>query len=145
MKTHVEFRSDAFPLEEDGADEVNPGRFGRRLARFVSDELKAKKFAAYEPVEADWGWIVPIANKGFELSIGCGNYDEYPEDGFLCFIEPHTPTIRRLGFLWKIDVSDRVNALQRALDEVLSEHPGVRDIRWWTYDEFNRPRRSVRD
>ena len=144
MKTHVEFRSDAFPPEEDGADELNPGCI--ELAKFLSRNLKGKGFETEEPGEEDWGWMVPIKNKDFALWIGCGCYrDENHDDGFLCFIEPHTPTIRRFGFLWKIDVSERVTTLQRALNEVLSEHPGVRDIRWWTYDGFNRPRRSVRD
>ena len=141
MKTHVEFRSTAFPPEENGADEVNPGRFGRQLARFVAEGLRKKGFATKEPVEADWGWRVPIENEGFDLWIGCGNYDEYPEDGFLCFIEPHTPTLRRWLF-WKIDVSDRVTALQRAIHDVLISHTQIRDIKWWTYDEFNRPNKK---
>jgi hypothetical protein len=70
------------------------------------------------------------------LWIGCGNYEEYP-DGFLCFIEPHKPTIRK--FLRKIDTSARVGALREAIDQLLSTNPGIRDKRWWTFDEFNRP------
>jgi hypothetical protein len=70
------------------------------------------------------------------LWIGCGHYQEYP-DGFLCFIEPHTPFVRR--FLKKIDTRERVSSLQRAIDNVLGEAAGVRDKRWWTHDEFNNP------
>lgn len=73
-------------------------------------------------------------NDGFDLWIGCGNSEEHP-DGFLCFIEPHTPVIRRL--FRKIDAAERVTALQRVMDAVLEEPPGVRDKRWWTHDEFN--------
>jgi hypothetical protein len=96
----------------------------------------------FEPgdlIAEDWGWMVPIKNEGFPLWIGCGNYDEHPE-GFLCFIEPHTPVIRR--FLKKIDTRARVETLQSALDRILSGHSGVRDKRWWTHEEFNQPQRA---
>jgi len=81
---------------------------------------------------------VPIRNPQFSLWIDCGRYQEYP-DGFLCFIEPHEPSIRRL--LKKIDTRERVSALQIALDRMLSAEEGIRFKRW-TYDEFMRPTRT---
>ena len=69
--------------------------------------------------------------------VGCGNFEEYP-DGFLCFIEPHTPVIRKL--FKKIDTQSRVEALQKVMDAVLSESAGVREKKWWTHEEFNSPR-----
>ena len=80
--------------------------------------------------------MVPVANDPFRLWIGCGHYQEYP-DGFLCFIEPHTPFVRKL--LKKIDTQARVASLQRAMDKVLSQAAGIREKRWWTHDEFNNP------
>jgi hypothetical protein len=143
MKTHVEFRSDAFPPYDGEEDEINPGRYGKRVAEFLVRGLKDEGFEPLDPVAEDWGWVVPIKNDGFNLWIGCGNYDEYPDDGFLCFIEPHTPTIRRLGFLWRVDTTARVTALQQAIDQVLSANPAVRDKKWWSYDEFNRPGKQL--
>ena len=101
MKTHVEFRSAAFPPYEGEEDEINPGRYGKRVAEFLIRGLKQKGFQPSEPVAEDWGWVVPIQNDAFRLWIGCGNYDEYP-DGFLCFIEPHQPTIRNARGLMQI-------------------------------------------
>jgi hypothetical protein len=100
--------------------------------------LKEKGFEPLEPIAEDWGWVVPIKNDGFKLWIGCGNYAEYP-DGFLCFIEPYQPTIRRFLFLWKVNTSAKVNALQEAIDQVLSSNPEIRAKRWWSYEEFMRP------
>lgn len=133
MKTHVEFRSEAFQRGSD--DEVG----GRVLARFVSDGLQQRGFEPGKPNEEDWGWVVPIKNDRCDLWIGCGEYEEYP-DGYGCFIEPHKPVIRRFGFLWKVDVSAEIAALQRALDGVLTADARIRDVRWWTYDEFMRTR-----
>lgn len=137
MKTHVEFRSDKFPAYEDGMETVNPGIYGRRLAEFLAAGLKAQGFEPGKMVAEDWGWYLPIKNNGFSLWIGCANYAEYP-DGFLCFIEPHKPKIFR-WFRW-IDARPRIEALQQAMDLILSESAGIRDKKWWTFEEFNYPR-----
>ena len=137
MKTQVEFRSDKFPAYKNEEQEINPGRYGKRVAEFLAAGLRSHGFETEELIAEDWwGWVVPIKNDGFKLWIGCGNYEEYP-DGFLCFIEPHTPLIRKL--FKKIDTQSRVEALQKAMDAVLSESAGIRDKRWWTHEEFNKP------
>lgn len=142
MKTHVEFRSDEFPPYDGEEGEVNPGRYGKRLAEFLVRGLKARGFEPLEPIAEDWGWMVPIKNAGFKLWIGCGNHDEYP-DGFLCFISPHQPTVRKFPFLWQVETSATVTALHEAIDQTLTASAGVRDKRWSSYEEFNRPARPA--
>ena len=137
MKTHVEFRSDAFPPYEGEEDQINPGLYGKRLAEFFVRGLKDKGFEPLELFAEDWGWVIPIRNKGFSLWIGCGNQGN--PGGFLCFIEPHRSVIRPFPFLKKVDTTSKVTALQRAMDEVLSANAAIRDKRWWTYEEFHRP------
>ena len=138
MQTHVEFRSDRFPGYEGEEDQISPGLWGKRLAEFLRDGLRLEGFETGEPVAEDWGWVVPIANEHFRLWIGCGHYQEYP-DGFLCFIEPHSPVVRK--FLKRVDTRARVTSLQQAIDKVLAESDGIREKRWWTYEEFNNPKR----
>jgi hypothetical protein len=134
MLTHVEFRSDAFPPYDSEEQQINPGLRGKRLAEFLRDGLQAEGFQTGEPTAEDWGWMLPIANDDFRLWVGCGHYKEYP-DGFLCFIEPHQPSIRRL--LKRIDTREAVSALRQGIDKVLAESAGIRAKRWWTYEEFN--------
>ena len=135
MLTHVEFRSDRFPPYENEEEKVNPGLWGQRLAEFLRDRLRTEGIDTGEPFSEDWGWVLPIANQEFRLWIGCANYQEYP-DGYLCFIEPHQPYIRKL--FKQIDTRETIVALQQSMDKVLTEDAGIRAKRWWTHDEFNR-------
>ena len=137
MLTHVELRSNAFPAYESEDDEVNPGRYGRRLAEFMAQALRSAGEVVKAPVAEDWGWVVEIENPGFRLWIGVGNYDEYPANGFLCFIEPHKKYVRKL---WKkIPIADRVIEIQQKMDAALRAHPDVQDLKWSTYEQFNNP------
>ena len=126
MQTHVEFRSDRFPPVDGEDDEVNPGRYGKRLAQFVQRGLKERGIATDEPIAEDWGWCVPVNNDQFRIWVGCGNYEEYP-DGFLCFIEPQKPFVRK--WFKKIDPTARVSAVRAALDDLLNAE-GIRDKKW---------------
>jgi hypothetical protein len=77
-------------------------------------------------------------NDSFNLWIGCGHYQEHA-DGYLCFIEPHEPYIRK--FFGKVDTKERIESLRQALDKILVEADGIREKRWWTCEEFNNPKR----
>jgi hypothetical protein len=139
MLTHVEFRSDAFPPDPDEAELINPGVYGRRLARFLVAGLRNEGFICAEPREEDWGWYITVENEAFDLWIGCSN--TYDPDGFRCFIRPNKPFIRRFFFFKKIETRPRVEALQKAMDAVLTGEPLIRDKRWFTA-EGSRERNS---
>ena len=138
MMTHVEFRSDAFPAYEGEEDEINPGIYGKRLAEFLVRGLKEKGFRTENPIPEDWGWVIKIENDDFPLWIGCANYEKYP-NGFLCFIEPHAATIRKFFFFGTIDTTERVEAVHKALEEILTAETSITGKRWWSYEEFNNP------
>ena len=141
MKTYVEFRSDQFPAYEDESETINPGRFGKRLAEFLQLELNKRGINIDEPFAEDWGWVLPIRNENFKTWIGCGNYEEYP-NGFLCFIEPHVPLVRRF-FFKKIDTTKFIETIKNAIDDSLKSNSGVSNIKWWTHDEFNKLRKQA--
>jgi hypothetical protein len=140
LLTRVEFRSDKFPALKGEEELISPGLWGKRLADFLRDGLRGEGFETGEPVAEDWGWLVPVPNKCFRLWIGCGHYQAYP-DGFLCFIEPHKPFVRK--FLMNVDTRERITALQNAMDRILTEDAGIWAKRWWTDDEFNNPPRRM--
>jgi hypothetical protein len=134
MRTHVEFRSDLFPAYPGEEDKINPGLWGQRLAEYLQTKLKNLGISTVDVVGfEDWGCEIKLVGTPFPMWIGCGHYQEYP-DGYLCFIEPSTPTIRRSLFK-KIDTTVEVNRLADALDKILNEESGIRDIRWWLENE----------
>lgn len=141
MKTYVEFRSDRFPPCENEFGKMNSGKFGQRLAEFLRLELQKRGMYTGEPFAEDWGWIVPIRNENFKTWVGCANYEEY-SNGFLCFIEPRVPMVRRF-FFRKIDTTAFIEAIRNAIEDSLKNNSGISDIKWWTHDEFNALRKSA--
>ena len=65
--------------------------------------------------------------------VGCGHYQEYP-DGYLVFVEPSKPTIRK-GLFKKIDTTSDVEKVSGAIDRILKIDADIHDIRWWAEDE----------
>ena len=76
-----------------------------------------------------------LQNDAFPLWIGCGNYEEY-ENGFLCFIEPSKPLVRR--WLTSIPTSETVERLATAIEQALRQSGKAEDLRWWTEAETER-------
>ena len=128
MKTKVEFRSSEFAAIPGEEKEVGAGRWGKALAQFLAKELAAHKFDSTGIVAEKGNWKVNLRNEEFPLSVGCRNYDEYP-DGFLVFIEPSKPVIKR--WFRDIETHQTVDALAAAIEAILRPHPGVRDFFWW--------------
>ncbi len=135
MLTHVEFCSDSFAPYPGEEEDINPGRWGKKISEYIYEGLKAQGFNVAEPTPEDWGWKIDVQNDLFPIWIGCGNYDEYP-NGFLCFIEPSQPFVRKF-ILQKINTEADVQRVQKAMDLVLSNEPSITGIRWQTASEFN--------
>ncbi|HSV37121.1 MAG TPA: hypothetical protein VLI04_00045 [Nocardioidaceae bacterium] len=75
MRTQLVLRSSAFPAYDGEEHQINPGRFGRRLAEAVAALLATRGYATSEPMAEDWGWRVEVRNDAFPLWLGCGNVD----------------------------------------------------------------------
>ena len=131
MRTHVEFRSDKFPTygnEEEGVN-YESGVYGKRLAEFLKMKLMQKGVVVSSMNDEDWGWRIDISHEGnYNLWIGCGHYQEY-ENGFLCFVEPGKPFVRK--WFKKIDVREPVEKIAAALDDILNNDNDVQSVKWW--------------
>jgi hypothetical protein len=132
MRTHLEFRSTEFPAYPGEEEEINPGRFGKRLAEFLAAELPRTGFEIANLNAEDWGWRIDLKHDAFPLWIGCGNYEEY-EDGFLCFIEPSRPYVRRL--FTRVSTTSSVDRLATSLDSIIRSSDKGSQLRWWTEAE----------
>lgn len=133
MKTQIEFKSRQFQPYPGESQQINPGRYGKRLAEFLAAELVKYGFEVQGIRPEDWGWAVDLRNDEFPLWVGCGNYEEFA-DGFLCFIEPSKPIIKK-GLFSKIKTGPIVERLAVAIEKSLRESGMVSDIRWWSEDE----------
>jgi hypothetical protein len=127
MNTQFEFKSTAFPAYPGEDEQINPGRFGKRLAEFLQSELPGYGFEVTTIGNEDWGWMVELKNESFPLWIGCGNVDG-TDNEFLCFIEPSKPEIRRL--FKKIQTVEVVEKLRSAVEQALTGSGKVTDFRW---------------
>jgi hypothetical protein len=132
MNTHVEFRSNKFPPCEGEQEEINPGLWGKRLAEYLKEKLADLGIETGDIVTEDWGCLIPVANKTFELWLGCGH--QYGDDDvFLCFLEPSKPMIRKL--FKKIDTTQEVTRLSQALEKILASDSDIREVRWLSESE----------
>jgi hypothetical protein len=132
MRTHVEFESTHFPAEADEDELVNPGVYGKKLADFIAARMPAHSLKVRTVFAEDWGWTVELENKEFPLWIGCANYEEF-ENGFLCFIEPSKPVVRK--WFSKIDTTSTVETVATALDSILKDSGKTWRLRWWDDSE----------
>lgn len=131
MRTNLEFTSTEFPPDPSEEDIINPGRFGKRLTEFLQENLPKYGFKVIAINAEDWGYRLEIKNEAFPLWIGCGNYEEF-ENGFLCFIEPSKPFIRKL--FKKVSTTDIIEELGIALEACLRESGKAEKLRWWSED-----------
>ena len=135
MKTQVQFTSDAFPAYPGEEEQINPGRWGKRVSEFVHDGLQRSGVPVKDLIAEDWGWIVPIQNPGFPLWLGCGNMDEDAGNIYMIFIEPTKPYIWR--WFRRIHAEPAVTRLATTLNELLSRNRAIGNIEWYTAEEFN--------
>lgn len=60
VRTYVEFASTEFPAYEGEDEEINPGRFGKRLAEWRATTLPAHGLKVTGIGPEDWGWRVDL-------------------------------------------------------------------------------------
>lgn len=137
MRTQITFESDAFPMipdldpdDEDPdyeADEVNPGIFGQKLAKFVSESLRAAGIETAGPYAEDYGWIVELPGWGFPAFLACASDPENPRR-FSIIFEPRTPKLWRL-FRIK-DVTPCNTRVTETLEQVLRDSGHIENLSW---------------
>ncbi len=136
MRAQVEFVSADFPPYPGEDQQLNPGRYGIRLAEFLAQELPAYGFPVESLTVEMWGVRVGLQHADYPLWVGCGNYEAH-ENGFLCFIEPAKPTVRK--WFRKLPNAPTVERLATAIESILQGSGKVSQLRWWSENELRRP------
>lgn len=129
------FKSSKFEIEPDEDAEINPGIYGRQLARWLKERLEEKGYRVEDIINEDWGRCLMCRRDPFMLWVGCGNVTDYetaqPGDAppateaviWHCFATAEV-------FFWKrlfrrIETAPAVSKLHADLGEILRAEPAV--------------------
>lgn len=74
------FKSPLFSVEPGEDQETNPGRYGRQLARWLAERLRARGQQVEDVTPEDWGWRVACRFAGDRFIVACGNLDDAAPD-----------------------------------------------------------------
>ena len=74
----LEFESSAFPVVPGEDEETNPGVYGKALARWLAEQLRAAGVPAGDVVPEDFGWCVRVEFEPHALYVACASTGEKP-------------------------------------------------------------------
>ena len=119
----LQFESEAF-ADPPGADaETNPGIFGKSLANWLSQQLKAQGSTPGEVIAEDFGWCVPLPQN---LYVACSSGEEAPNQ-WQVFVFAEAGFLSRL--FGKDQSSQAVSSAFAAVKGVLQQSPQIRGLR----------------
>ncbi len=129
------FKSDLFEVEPGEDDEINPGIYGRQLAKWLKVQLEHRGYTIEPTIKEDWGRCLMCARDPFMLWVGCGNMQNLDEENLLsppptneaivwhCFATAEVPFWKRI--FGKPDTSAAVTKLDAALRDLLEHEPRI--------------------
>ena len=122
----LEFKSSAFPVVMGEDDETNPGIFGKALARWLSEQLRARGFPSGDVIAEDFGWCVPLLGKPPALYVACASTDE-AEDQWRVFAFAESGLMSRI--FGKDTDGESLKVLYAAVKGILEVAPQVQQLR----------------
>jgi hypothetical protein len=125
---HVVFRSPGFAVEPDEDRQTNPGIYGKALAAWVADKLRARGVAVEDQIVAeDFGRVVVVQRTPFMLWVGCASVDGSTTEWQLQIAAEFTVFARLFR---RVDPTPAIAALREHLRAIVQEAPDVSDIAW---------------
>ncbi len=119
MKTDIFIKSHLFPAYPNEEEEINLGRFGKKLGEFVKNALIKNKIEAVDLYPTDYGYEIKISQFEFNVFIMTGNIDG-ETNHFLISIEPRKEFVRK--FFKKIPTRPVIEKIYNIImDELLQE------------------------
>src|SRR2546426_8514214 len=76
----LEFESSAFPVIPGEDEETNPGIYGKALAQWLAEHLRAAGFPTGNVIAEDFGWCVPVESQPHSLYVACASTGERSEE-----------------------------------------------------------------
>ena len=122
----LEFESQGFTVEPGEDEHTNPGVFGKALASWLAEQLRARGMRVGEVIAEDFGWCVPVESKPHSLYVACASADERPHHWRVFAFAEGGLVARLFG---KDTSSQSMLALFATLKQVLEATPHVQGLR----------------
>jgi len=122
----LEFESSAFEVTPGEDAATNPGIYGKALADWLAEQLRAAGFSVGDVIAEDFGWCVPVQSRPHSLYIACASTAEKP-DQWRVFAFAEGGIMARL--LGKDKSAESLSSLFAAVKNCLESTPLVRGLR----------------
>ena len=121
----LEFESSAFEIVPGEDEATNPGIYGKALAEWLANQLRAVGLPAGGIIAEDFGWCVQMATKPHQLYVACASTEEALNQ-WRVFAFAEGLAARALG---KDKSAESLAFLFTAVRRCLESHPSVRGLR----------------
>jgi hypothetical protein len=122
----LEFKSSGFAVIPGEDDATNPGIYGKALALWLGDQLRASGFSTGDVIAEDFGWCVPIESAPHRLYVACASTGEEP-NSWRVFAFAEGGFVARL--FGKDESASSLASLFTAVRGSLESHPSIRGLR----------------
>lgn len=121
----LEFESSTFNVTAGEDEETNPGIYGKALAQWLAEQLRAAGFPTAAVIAEDFGWCVPVESKPHSLYVACASGDT--SDQWRVFAFAEGGVMGRL--LGKDKSAESLATLFAAVRRCLESEPRIRGLR----------------
>ncbi|TYA84424.1 hypothetical protein [Seonamhaeicola marinus] len=122
METEIYIKSELFPAYPGEEEEINPGRFGKRLAEFIKELLIKENIEVADLYSTDYSYELRLDQFKFSVYISTGNIDEEKNE-FLISISPKKEFKRKL--FKKIPTKETVTKIYNVIKKGILNNPEI--------------------
>jgi hypothetical protein len=123
----IHIKSTKFPiLPREHEELINEGTYGKALAQYLQERLKARGYVVPFICCEDWGWWVEVSGNPVTTGVRVYGTDRLPETNELCVAVTPEPGNR---WSWRrfrpFDTTDVAVTLQADVTAILNDDPEV--------------------
>lgn len=123
MLKDIIIKSSLFPSYPNEEDDINPGRFGKKLAEFVKQNLEKDGIQVADIYPTDYAYELRLDQFKFSVFVIIGNIDG-ETDQFICAVEPNKEFVRKL--FKKIPTKDTLTPIYNSILKSFQDHPEIK-------------------
>ena len=123
-------RTDQFNSTTPAASFINPRCYGQDFALWLKSRLSQSGLDSSEPIQEDWGWVVPVSYRGHRFAVSIGILDESvgrtPADWRIGVA--HEKALGRASRWFRPDPAAELADLAQRLEDVLRSDTRIKDV-----------------